>query len=106
MNLDNAIQSSLKKNAMESAMQGVMANMGPKFEILATPKNAETVQQTVGKQVAVMDNSSLPRAVSSKEASSVKPPVGNVNPFNAPKGMENMKQGVLKSVNPMFRRTF
>ena len=43
MNLDNAIQSSLKKNAMESAMQGVMANMGPKFEILATPKNAETV---------------------------------------------------------------
>ena len=53
-----------------------------------------------------MDNSSLPRAVSSKEASSVRPPVGNVNPFNAPKGMENMKQGVLKSVNPMFRRTF
>mgnify|MGYP001333335530 CR=1 FL=1 len=70
MNLDDAIQSSLKKNAMESAMQGVMANMGPKFEILATPKNAETVQQTVGKQVAVMDNSSLPRAVSTKEASS------------------------------------
>ena len=106
MNLDEAIQSSLKLNAMDSAMQSVVATLGPQYDVLATPNNPTTASQTIGTPIALMNHSPHPSAVATKEARSVRPPVVNKNPFHAPKGMERVKQLGAEGINPMFRRTF
>lgn len=106
MNLDKAILNSLKKNAMEGAMQNVMATMGPSFEIHAVAQNAETVKQTVSQKVSVMDNSPLSRPVVSNSHPNMTPPNSNKPVFEAPKGMDGAINLKGKGLDPAFRRTF
>jgi hypothetical protein len=104
MNLDTAIQNSLKKSAMDDAMQGVMAAWGPNFQVLAAPTHATSAQDAVAKPVGVMNNSPLSRPVATPEASSIK---NNLpSPLSAPKGMESVKQMSAEGINPLFRRAF
>ena len=49
MNLDIAIQNSLKPTMMEGAMKSVVANLGTNYEIQAVPMNAKSAEQTKGK---------------------------------------------------------
>ena len=106
MNLDNAILNSLKKNAMEDAMQSVMATMGPSFEIHAVAQNAETVKQTVSKKLDVMDNSPLSRPVVSKSHPQMTHSNSNKPVFEAPKGMNGAINLKGKGLDPAFRRAF
>ncbi len=104
MNLDIAIQNSLKPTMMEGAMKSVVANLGTNYEIQAVPMNAKSAEQTKGKTVAVIDQSSIARPVTQNIAT----PHYNdkASPLHAPKGLENKPQMNGQGINPIFRRTF
>lgn len=53
MNLDLAIQNTLKRSPMEGAMHGVLSNFGAQYELRSYTENAELADQLFGDQVAI-----------------------------------------------------
>ena len=66
MNLDLAIQNTLKRSPMEGAMHGVLSNFGAQYELRSYTENAELADQLFGDSVAVtapVGDSQLSKAV-------------------------------------------
>ena len=66
MNLDLAIQNTLKRSPMEGAMHGVLSNFGAQYELRSYTENAELADQLFGDAVAVtapVGDSQLSKAV-------------------------------------------
>jgi len=53
MNLDLAIQNTLKRSPMEGAMHGVLSNFGAQYELKSYTENAGLAQQLFGDSIAV-----------------------------------------------------
>ena len=53
MNLDLAIQNTLKRSPMEGAMHGVLSNFGAQYELRSYTENAGLADQLFGDKVAV-----------------------------------------------------
>lgn len=53
MNLDLAIQNTLKRSPMEGAMHGVLSNFGAQYELRSYTENAKLADQLFGDTVAV-----------------------------------------------------
>jgi len=53
MNLDLAIQNTLKRSPLEGAMDGVLSNFGAHYELRSYTENAELAYQLFGDSVAV-----------------------------------------------------
>ena len=53
MNLDLAIQNTLKRSPMDGAMHGVLSNFGAQYELRSYTENAELADQLFGDQVAI-----------------------------------------------------
>ena len=66
MNLDLAIQNTLKRSPMEGAMHGVLSNFGAQYELRSYTENAQLADQLFGDAVAVtapVGDSQLSKAV-------------------------------------------
>lgn len=66
MNLDLAIQNTLKRSPMEGAMHGVLSNFGAQYELRSYTENAGLAEQLFGDSVAVtapVGDSQLSKAV-------------------------------------------
>jgi hypothetical protein len=82
MNLDLAIQNTLKRNPMESAMHGVMSNFGGSYQLTAYTESAKAADAILGVPVARMTPNIMSRPVIETKAAEVytaAPPAQNVS---------------------------
>jgi len=61
MNLDLAIQNTLRRNPMESAMHGVMSDFGGTYQLTAYTESSKAAEDILGKPVAHMSPNALSR---------------------------------------------
>ena len=61
MNLDLAIQNTLRRNPMESAMHGVMSDFGGTYQLTAYTESSKAAEDILGKPVAHMTPNALSR---------------------------------------------
>ena len=70
MNLDLAIQNTIKRSPMENAMHGVISNLGQSFELHAIHNTVRSAEQIMGQKVGVAHTNPLakPTATNQKVA--------------------------------------
>lgn len=69
MNLDIAIQNTLKRGPMENAMHGVMDNHGGRYQLTSYSSTAKGAEAILGTKLGTMTNNPLSRATSTRKVS-------------------------------------
>lgn len=82
MNLDLAIQNTLKRSPMEGAMHGVLSNFGAQYELRSYTENAGLADQLFGDRVGItapVGDSQLSKAVLPEDATFAPPTMQGFN---------------------------
>ena len=82
MNLDLAIQNTLKRSPMEGAMHGVLSNFGAQYELRSYTENAGLADQLFGDRVGItapVGDSQLSKAVLPEDATFAPPTMEGFN---------------------------
>tara|TARA_R110002051_G_scaffold322781_2_gene414154 strand:- start:3025 stop:3927 length:903 start_codon:yes stop_codon:yes gene_type:complete len=69
MNLDIAIQNTLKRGPMENAMHGVMDNHGGRYQLTSYTSSAKGAEAILGTKLGTMSNNPLSRPTSTRKVS-------------------------------------
>ena len=82
MNLDLAIQNTMKRSHMENAMHGVLSDFGGSYQLNSYTESASAAERILGTPVAVMGTNPLARAGESYNAPRVTKSPPSASPFS------------------------
>ena len=82
MNLDIAIQNTMKRGPMENAMHGVMDNHGGRYQLTSYSSSAKGAEAILGTKLGTMTNNPLSRPTSTRKVSAAE----TMGPLSQPIG--------------------
>ncbi len=67
MDIDLAIQNTLRRSPMENAMHGVVSNLGQSYELHAIPQTVRKAEEILGHKVGVAHSNPLAKPVATAQ---------------------------------------
>ncbi len=67
MNLDLAIQNTLKRSPMENAMHGVVSNLGQNYELFSIPNTVKRAEDMMGQKIVLAHSNPLAKPVATAQ---------------------------------------